>query len=411
MTAEMNRHWRPVGATDPYRSTAGQIPEVGQIIGWRPSRKAWRVLQVAERHQANWDPVTLQVWERAGRPHPKTWRLRERSLIVEPARNPSPSGKDRRGLRLYVWWSEQQWFALTDPYPACVDCGLLWPCPCDDRNHKAAAAMAELDRLGAVLPGCCWACGDPITSRQHSIEFPGENLLLPGADRVLFHTSHSRKAARGPSGNQTCRGEANAYEARWLAAASGRKARLTCPGMMFRHFDYSECTTGDACPGEGASHADFAHCTTGRGDEQALPVTLCGGRGCRGPEGISRRVGGGPAVKRPLGVAELHGADIVRRYQAGESLRAIGEPLGLSHVVVRQVLADAGVDARRVGPPRAAERHRAEIVRRYVDDQQSIRHIAGALGLSYTGVRTVLTRARVDLRPAGQRPGQTNQRA
>lgn len=291
----MNRWWKPVGAIAPYHSTAGEIPEVGQIIGWVSTRKAWRVIQVAGRHQANWDPATQQAWERAGRPDPEMWPNRERSLIVEPPRNPSPDGKDRRGARLFPWWHGQQWFALTDPYPVCVDCGLLWPCPCDDRNHEAAKAMAELERLGGILPGCCWGCGEPVTSRQHSIEFDGENLLMPGAAPALFHTSHSRKAARGSSGNQTCRGEAEKYEDQWLAGDPRRTARLRCPGLLFRHFGFSECTTGPACPGEDASHHEFTHCTSqtfrwGRNyrpdpeidPEEIRPVTNCGSRGCRG---------------------------------------------------------------------------------------------------------------------------------
>jgi hypothetical protein len=286
-----NRFWRPAGTTASYY-TARDIPEVGQLIGWVSTRKAWRVLHVVDRHQANWDPGTVKEWEKAGRPDPETWPRRERGLVVEPARNPSPNGEDRRGLRLYVWWNQSQWFPLPDPYPACVDCGLLWPCPCDDRNKEAEAAMAEMDRLSSVLPGCCWACGQPIAGKQHSIEFVGENLLLPGAGPAVFHTSHSRKAARGPSGNQTCRGEAEKYEQRWIAAAPGRTARLTCPGTMFRHFGYSECTTGPACPGEGASHADFAHCTSVHytgwseegGAESLDPITNCGTRGCRGPQ-------------------------------------------------------------------------------------------------------------------------------
>lgn len=283
----MTRDWQPsITADGGYRRKSTEMPHPGQVIAYY-DRKAWRVIEVGDVAQPNWSKQTVRAWEKAGRPDPVTWPERERRVFAEPARNPLPSGKDRRGLGIYPWAWNVHWWPLQDPYPVCVDCGLLWPCPCDDRNEAAAAAMAELDRLGAVLPGCCWGCGEPVTSRQHSIEFIGENLLMPGAGPALFHISHSRKAARGPSGNQTCRGDAEKYEQQWVAADRTRKARLTCPGATFRHFGYSECTTLADCPGENATHADFSHCTTAHytiEGVQAVPLTSCGERGCRGPK-------------------------------------------------------------------------------------------------------------------------------
>lgn len=277
------------------RSTAGTVPDAGQLIAIVSTRQAWRVIRVDDVHQANWHDVTVRVWEKAGRPDPETWPGRERAVLVEPPRNQQPNGKGRRGIRLSLWWHGEQWLPLTDPYPACVDCGLLWPCPCDDANKEAASAMSELDRLGAIMPGCCWACSQPIAGRQHSIVFDGDNLLLPGGGPVAFHTAYSRKAARGPSGNQTCRGEAEAYEKKWLAAEPGRVMRLRCPGTLYSHFGYRECTEAQACPGEGASHRNFHHCTSqvflaaanyrpdsGIHPDELRPPTYCGGKGCRG---------------------------------------------------------------------------------------------------------------------------------
>lgn len=286
----MTRDWSP-SIYDHTIRTRGAIPEVGQLIGCS-DRRAYHVIEVIERSRANWHDATTRKWEEAGSPDPATWPDRERKVVLRPVRALHPSGRTRITLTLYPWTRDEQWWALPDPYPACVECQMLWPCPCDDRNQAAAAAMAELERLGGVLPGCCWACSEPITSRHHSIEFPGENLLMPGAPAPAFHTSHSRKAARGPSGNQTCRGDAEQYEQQWVAADPTRKVRLTCPGIMFRHFGYSECTTSADCPGENASHANFVHCTTAHytnwsvdgGAVQAIPLTSCDGRGCRGPK-------------------------------------------------------------------------------------------------------------------------------
>jgi hypothetical protein len=292
----------PGRASEP-GNTAGLIPEVGALIGVISTRTPWRVFRVDDVHQANWTDQTRAVWERAGSPPWETWAGRERNVGVEPPRNPSPSGKDRRGLRLCPWWSGEQWLPLTDPYPTCVDCGLLWPCPCDDRNREADAAMAEVERLARIMPGCCWACNEPVTGRHHSIVFDGENLLLPGAGPAVFHTSYSRKAASGPSGAQTCRGEAEKYEERWVLAQAGRAVRLRCSGVEWRHYEgVRECSEGDACPGDRASHRTYEHCTTrclgaGRtfyhgadlGEPEAhetRPASNCGGKGCRGPKPV-----------------------------------------------------------------------------------------------------------------------------
>ncbi len=283
------------------RHTAHLVPDVGQLIGWISSRKPWRVFRIDEIHQANWCDATLKTWQKEGRPPWETWAGREIGIGVEPPRSPSPNGRDRRALRLCPWWSGEQWIPLTDPYPACVSCGLLWPCPCDDRNKEAAAAMADFERVAAILPGCCWGCGQPIAGRQRSITFDGDNLLLPGGGTVAFHTSHSRKAARGPSGNQTCRSEAEAYEERWVAADPGRLRRLHCPGIQYRHGTYTDCTEGDRCPGEDAHHEDWVHCTArvmppGPGHGRSISYypspeihanelrapTNCGAKGCRG---------------------------------------------------------------------------------------------------------------------------------
>lgn len=267
-----------------------RIPSVGQVIAHSGSREAWRVLSIDDVHQANWDAGTTAMWEKAGRPDPEAWSDRERSAFAEPARNPQPGGKDRRGLPIYPWWFKQHWWPLPDPYPACTGCGLLWPCPCHERNVEARKAMKEFDRLAAILPGCCWNCGNPVERRQHSIVFEGDNLLMPGAGPAVFHTSGSR-FYETQFGKRSCRGEAIDYEKRWVEAAPGRRPRLACAGTMFRHFGYSECTAGGDCPGEDATHRRFTHCTTGfgtwseeTGAVEVRPFTSCGERGCRGPK-------------------------------------------------------------------------------------------------------------------------------
>lgn len=294
----MPRDWRPAMWLYDTIRTAGKVPNVGDVIGYLFDRQAWRMLEVEEVHFANWHAQTVDAWHKAGEPDAETWDGRERKAFCEPAHKPLPSGKDRRGLTVYPWASNSQWWPLTEPYPVCVDCGKLWPCPCDDANKTAAKALKELERVGSIMPGCCWACGEPITAQQKSIEFPGENLALPGADAPVFHIAASRKSHRG-----TCRSEADAYEQAWVAASPGRPIRLRCTGVLFRHERTSECTRADECPGVDADHRDYAHCVTlvgtkgkstvyvhdGRGLDDGRyeihrPLTNCGVRGCRGPK-------------------------------------------------------------------------------------------------------------------------------
>jgi hypothetical protein len=280
-----HRWWTPPGAIEPLR-TAGTRPEVGRLIVIVATREPVRVVRVDEVHHINWSEPTQKAWLQAKETDPETWSGREWAVMVEPPYHPAVSGKDRTGFLLSPWWPKPQWFYLSDPYPACIACGLLWPCPCDDRNKAAEAAMKELERLGGVLPGCCWACSEPITKSHKSIEFPGENLALPGAPPPVFHIAASRKSHRG-----TCRSEAISYEEKWIAAAPGRASRLVCAGVLFRHYQASECTFGSACPGEDAEHGRYAYCTTIVGTfegGEALerlehrPPTSCGQRGCRG---------------------------------------------------------------------------------------------------------------------------------
>lgn len=257
-----------------------KVPRVGELIA-RPDRKAYRVTAIEERDHANWHEQTIKVWEKAGSPDPATWAARERAMRLVPADDPAARS---RGYGLYPWASNDQWWPLREQYPTCNDCGLIWPCPCDERTTEARAAMKELDRLGGIMPGCCWACNEPVTKQHNSIVFDGDNLLLPGGGPVVFHTAESRKAKKGG----TCRGWAERYEHQWTEVDPRRPVRLRCTGFLYRHYTRSECTDGDRCPGVNATHADYAHCSTRVYDSQGVaaisPLSSCGGQGCRGPK-------------------------------------------------------------------------------------------------------------------------------
>lgn len=281
-------YWEPAGALPPARRGhrgKNRLPEPGQLIGWASDRRAYRVESVREIHQVNWGQDTRSVWEQLGSPPWEAWDGREWAVHLEPARIQTGEPYKLTARRLAPWSSRDQWVPLYDPWPECVQCGCLWPCPCKDEHDDAATAMDRLEVLAAILPGCCWACYKPITARHHSIVFEGENLLLPGAPPAAFHIAGSRKSERY---GQTCRGEAIKYEKQWAGAVPGRLAQLWCAGTLFRHFDGYECDLGPLCPGPQADHTDHLHCSTHGtyrefSDRPLTPSRNCGNKGCRGP--------------------------------------------------------------------------------------------------------------------------------
>jgi len=94
-------------------------------------------------------------------------------------------------------------------------------------------------------------------------------------------------------------------------------------------------------------------------------------------------------------------AKIVRRYQAGESCRAIAESLSTSFRSVREGLIRLGIP-RRPARRQPGTAHDAEIVRRY-QAGETLRAIAGRLSKSHETVRAVLIRLGIPPRPTGQR--------
>lgn len=232
----------------------GWEPEGGERREWRDlgpgdlivfQRKVWTVREARMVPVIDWDERDREVYERRGgngAPE-EDWPYRPVYLIVVPAKG----GKRHHvkvcpyanlGLTAYV---------LHPHYPVCTDCGEPWPCPEIGITREARKQSAELERLSQVMPGCCWACGEPVTARQSAIVFEGENLLLPGAPPAVFHL-------RAKGG---CRGAAMGYEDRWASAEEGRPWRLQCPGKSTWHVDGPACDRDD-CPGTGAFHAERA---------------------------------------------------------------------------------------------------------------------------------------------------------
>jgi hypothetical protein len=267
----------------------GWRPQGGRACDWKDlapgdlialdDRKIWRIVEVRPVPVADWDEDDRAYWERcfgagvdprAIRRHrplsEEAWDRRPLYLILVPA-----SGGKRHHLRIRPYASYRDAYVLSPHYPVCRDCGEPWPCRELEITAEVGRQAAKLAELEKILPGCCWSCGEPVTHREGSIRFDGENLLLPGAPSPVFHLRRKGQ----------CRSGAASYEKRWVPAAGGRRWRLQCPGRLVRHLDGNECSEDPFCPGGNAVHHTFiCHVFTRSPDGSVCPMPGLGGEDC-----------------------------------------------------------------------------------------------------------------------------------
>lgn len=273
----MSVFWGREGDSDFWR------PEGGEYREWRELqpgdlfatyRAVWRVREVRPVPVVDWDDTDREYHAMHGRRRlvpEEDWELRPLYLIVVPA------GGGKRAHRKIRPYARRQTWVLHPHYPVCRDCGEPWPCRELEITREVRKQGAEVERLAAILPGCCWGCAEPVTSRQKSVRFDGENLLLPGGGDVVFHLR-----VKSPDGLR-CLSEAIGYEERWVPAVPGRRWRLSCPGNVVRHVDGQECSELADCPGDDARHHGnrMLHRFTGTPDGQVVPVMGSGAEDCR----------------------------------------------------------------------------------------------------------------------------------
>jgi hypothetical protein len=233
--------WRPALID---RACYDRRPPVGAVIGFR--RKPYRVLAIDEVHPANWTDEERDAWQQEGMPDP--WPRAPFRVRVQPMPAGRPSGM-RVGPLHYVTWH-----LLPEHYAVCVSCGEVAPCVELSNQRKAEQAMDRLERLANVLPGCCWGCSEPVTARQKTHTFVGENVWMPTAPSPVFHA------------RQRCRSSAAAYEEAWVAADPRRHRSLLtlrCTGSVVVHQDgTAECfgAVESDCPDIRAHHRYIAAC-------------------------------------------------------------------------------------------------------------------------------------------------------
>lgn len=218
------RTWSPA-VEHPQRQYARR-PEPGWLVAM--NREVWVVVAVREG-----DEHDDHVWE----------------MIVHRPDEPNRHHGARFG------YGVRAWFPLPDHYAVCRLCGDLAPC----RQHTNAILAAEqairMERELRLLPGCCPACQEPVTSRQRSITFEGEYVRNPlGPVDVAFHL------------RRACRSAAARYEEAWVKADPTRARSLltlSCAGWVVVCGDgHAECFGADdsSCPSLYARHRGYTAC-------------------------------------------------------------------------------------------------------------------------------------------------------
>ncbi len=240
--------WVPEGVTNRRRR-----PHVGELIAFEYA--AWRVIHCDVDDLRDGEEKILKGIVPSYRDQAQPYRLALRREMG-PAHERENSAQDiafRIPARYFRGWDLYE----TGRVPLCSCCSNPWPCRNLINETAAAAEARKLEHELKLLPGCCPACQEPITARQHTIEFPGEYVRNPlGPVDVQFHL------------RRACRQEAARYEEAWVAADPTRPRSLLtlrCAGHVVTCADgYSECFGADDsdCPSIHARHRSYSACYT-----------------------------------------------------------------------------------------------------------------------------------------------------
>lgn len=162
----------------------------------------------------------------------------------QPHPAPADTDPDRpEPLAAYAW--PGHWRRYDDGhYPVCATCQEPVPCRHVTGEKVAAEAAVDLDRHSTA--GVCPACQETVTSRQESLTYPDNAVLMLGPP-VTYHV------------RSACRPALMRYDARW-AAVTGRAPLLACPGVVVVHVREYECSENVDCPGLFAKHRAVHPC-------------------------------------------------------------------------------------------------------------------------------------------------------
>jgi hypothetical protein len=268
--------WLPLGTVGRNRPAAGQLLAHKHTV--------WRVIRVEDIELTDKDRDT---WINFGAPDLTTWGGRPYRITVHWAGGVKPDWAEREdgdftslreGHLDVPAGSYKMWNVYPGGrWPQCSCCSEPMPCRAELEDREVTRSLDRVAELEAIPPGACWACQEPITTRQKTVTYPGENLDLPGGQQPHFHA------------RKECAHSARDYEERWLAVDPRRERILTwpqCGGTLIVHADgSSECVVGrDVLGQQHEPQPDCrGHLTHDHGHQRS-----CGGcdRGCVGGHGI-----------------------------------------------------------------------------------------------------------------------------
>ncbi|GAX59003.1 hypothetical protein [Streptomyces olivochromogenes] len=186
--------------------TAAEIVP-GTVVAW--NYKPLLIVRTEEINLANWKTSFVQAWQAAGEPDHETWNGRPLYIHNRTDRTKDP-------LKVGTAPASWKYLVLPKHYAVCSHCGDLPPCREVFMDRVMAIEGKRIDFEMRLVHGACHGCGQAVTPREHSMLFPGDNLIRPdlGSNTAVFHTRHS------------CLPLALAYQERWLAADDSRTPRL-----------------------------------------------------------------------------------------------------------------------------------------------------------------------------------------
>lgn len=269
-------NWRPEGVI---RAYGRRRPTVGDLVAF--DYRAWEVMHVKVRDfdadDLERDNDYREQYRNEMRPYSVTLRR------VHGAPHDRENSRQEIGLGIRAF-SHGGFDAYKDGrVPLCSCHGHPWPCADADQQVQAEKEIKVAEKALNLMPGCCPACEEPVTSRQKSITFGGPNVKNPLAEGPTYHL------------RRQCRDGAAAYEEKWVNAEPGRQRSLLtlrCAGTVIVHGDGSaECfgADGSDCPSVHAWHRGATACY--------LQSHGCG-RGCSRQGHPGTRIAGRPADPR-----------------------------------------------------------------------------------------------------------------
>lgn len=245
----LDGRWHPEGVETNYNR---KRPEVGDVIAydWR----AWEVTNLADDEPTAEEAETLARRNDRWREHTAMpYKISLRRLYGPKAERDNSAGDV--ALRAPLDMSASAFGTYEDGrVPLCSCCNHPWPCRDMTEAARAADAIKKAERELNLIPGCCPACEEPVTSRQKSITFGGPNVRNPLAEGPTFHL------------RRACRHAAATYEELWVNDDPGRKRSLltlACAGTVIVHEDGTgECfgADGSDCPSIYARHRAYSAC-------------------------------------------------------------------------------------------------------------------------------------------------------